>query len=88
MNYCKLDQWVIIPATGQIGRVVEIINRRDHKRDGKVVVQCGAGGPFLEVEMGMLEEASQKNIDIAEGVRNHDDVKYFPDDPFGPSKPL
>lgn len=72
MNYCQKDQWVIIPETGQIGRVVEIYNRRDHLRDGKVLVQCGAGGPFVKAEMRMLVEASKNEIDIETGVRYHE----------------
>lgn len=72
MNYCTKGQWVAILTTGQVGTVEEIYNRREHNRDGKVLVQCGAGGPFVKAEMGVLRELSQKEIDIATGVRFHE----------------
>ena len=73
MNYCTKGQWVAILTTGQCGIIYTIYNRRDHKRDGKVLVQCGAGGPFVKADMGVLRELSQKEIDIETGVRYHED---------------
>ncbi len=73
MNYCTKGQWVVIPSTGQIGIVDTIISRRIHYKDGIVIVQCGAGGPFVKAPMSALVEATQKDIDIAKGVRHHAD---------------
>ena len=72
MNYCKKDDLVAIATTGQIGRVCHIINRRTHIKDGLVMVQCGSGGPFVEASMAVLRELSQKEIEIATGVRSHE----------------
>jgi hypothetical protein len=68
MNYCNKGQLVVVMDTGQIGRVVHIINRRDHKRDGKVMVQCGAGGPYVEALMGLCREATGNEEKEFEGV--------------------
>ena len=68
MNYCTKDQWVVIPRTGQIGMVARILNRRDHKRDGRVIIQCGAGGPYVEANMQELREPTGLEIKEAEGV--------------------
>lgn len=72
MNYCTKGEWVIIPRTGQIGIVDCIIKRRDNKQDGRVIVQCGAGGPFVEATIVELQESSQKDRDIAEGVKHYE----------------
>lgn len=71
MEYCKKGQWVVIPMTGQIGIVNEIVQRRLHNKDGRVIVQCGSGGPLVKVEMGQLREATGIEIKEAEGLIPH-----------------
>lgn len=73
MNYCTKGQWVAIATTGQCGIVHAIISRRNHKKDGRVLIQCGADGPFIASDMNTLRELTQKEIDIEEGVRFHED---------------
>lgn len=46
MEYCTIDQWVVIPSTGRMGRIDKIIRRRTPLGDGVVIVQCGADGPW------------------------------------------
>jgi hypothetical protein len=36
-----------------------------------VIVQCGAGGPFVKAEMGQLREATGIEIKEAEGLIPH-----------------
>ena len=68
MLYVNKGQWVVIQNTGQIGLVDEIINRRTHNKDGIVVVQCGAGGPFVKARMEWLREATGREVKEAEGL--------------------
>lgn len=69
MNYCTKGQWVVIFTTGQIGIVDSIIRRRVHNRDGRILVQCGAGGPFVSAAMGDCREATGAECQEAEGLR-------------------
>lgn len=73
MNYCTKGEWVVIPRTGQIGTVARILNRRDHQRDGRVIVQCGNAGPFVEADMAELREPTGKEYKIATGLIYHED---------------
>ncbi|HEX2558397.1 MAG TPA: hypothetical protein VHK86_08770 [Nitrososphaera sp.] len=72
MDYVRKGQWVVIPMTGQIGVVDAIIQRRLHNKDGKVVVQCGADGPFIKADMGQLREATGIEIKQAEGLVSYE----------------
>ena len=73
MNYVKKGQWVVIPNTGQIGVVDQIIKRRNpfNNQEGIVIVQCGAGGPHVKVPMSWLREATGKEVKEAEGLIPH-----------------
>ena len=68
MNYCTKGQHVVIMTTGQMGRVVRIIKRRMLPNDGVVLVQCGAGGPYVEARMEMCREATGSEVKEFEGV--------------------
>ena len=68
MDYCKKGEWVVIQTTGQIGIIDVIVRRRNQDGDGIVYVQCGVGGPNVKAAMGVLREATGKEIKEAEGV--------------------
>lgn len=68
MDYCIKGQFVFIPATGQVGMVETIICRRTAVRDGVVMVQCGAGGPFVKANMKDLMECSEHDYKEAMGL--------------------
>lgn len=79
MDYVKKGQWVVIATTGQIGLIDEIVQRRLHNKDGTVIVQCGAGGPFVKAPMSVLREATGKERQEAEGI-------IVPEEPFRDNK--